>query len=233
MALPTAGLWPARGYHTGGYRRLVLWRTDVANGSSVVTDLFGPAPAQDARTNERYADGASRPTSAVRALNALVCGAAAVHTLRAWATAGATVRGLELARGFRGRHHVWDEESPLILEPADAPAGSLTGDRVLLESGAWAAAVEQSPDLLAAAAWLSPYVRVLPVPTLTVYSWVPDTDGGPSATTVTLVARDAAGATLASAGPAASVTLTLPAATWDVLVTSTGRPVLTTAPAPA
>lgn len=213
-------------YLRGGFKRLLVW--DPATGTTVDTTMVraGADLATSKDTSVRT-DGTARMVSLSRELIAGVSDWPALQQLRTWQNAGTPVRALLIALG-RGVHRQWDESVVPIVEPLPAPFGSLSGDVLRMYSSAVDADVYDSPDLLepfAGAAWDGTEDRVLPAPGLKVYG--KDASGSDN---VTLTALSFAAASLGSAGPSASPSLTLPANTYAVRVACATRPELATRP---
>ena len=199
----------------GGYRALVVYRTDTQE--AIVTRSARPVAFAEEAETRQLADGTLDDVRRVRAVAPEVASWPAVVALRRWAADGARIRAVLIAAG-RAPHLIWDEPVPVLLRSFNEGRGALSGDRLVLHTARYDAAVESSPDLLGTdlgAAWPGTAGRVLPAPGLTVYG----VGGG-------VEAHDRSGNVLASAATGAA--LVLPAATWSVHVTAAERPQLVT-----
>ena len=199
----------------GGYRALVVYRTDTQE--AVATRSVRPVAFAEEAETRQLADGTLDDVRRVRAVAPEVASWPAVVALRRWAADGARIRAVLIAAG-RAPHLLWDEPVPVLLRSFNEGRGTLSGDRLVLHTARYDAAVESSPDLLGTdlgALWAGSAERVLPAPGLTVYAV-----GG------SVEARDRAGGVLASA--AGGGALVLPAGTWSLSVTGAERPQLVT-----
>lgn len=204
----------------GGYRGLVVWRDDTRE--SIVTRSVKPVGFALETETRPLGDGTLDDLSRVRSVAPEVASWPAVVALRRWAAEvleGAEPRVLVRAVliGGRSPHLLWDEPVPVLLRAFNEGRGTLSGDRLVLHSARYDAAIESSPDLLGTPgvgdAWEGSAERVLPAPGLTIVS-----------DTATVEALDRGGAVVGSAPP--GEVLTLPGAVWSVRVTAGARPAL-------
>lgn len=141
---------------TGGYRRLVVWRTDTT-GVSLSTGVARVLEQSSEPTRAPQSDGTLRTDARSRAVAVGLFGWPQVATLRRWARDAeddpdVRVRAVLVAAG-RGTHLVWDEAVPPVLTPLASIRGDLTGDALLLHTGRYHAYVHDSPNLLAGRAF--------------------------------------------------------------------------------
>ena len=224
-----------------GYGLLVVYAVDAAGapvpGVSFATRSVRPLAYADSEPETRLvATGETVDETRPRAVAPEIAGWPEIQRLRHWQTLGYRVRAVVVAAG-RGRHVLWGEAVRPRLRSFSEGRGSLEGDRLLLETARFDAAVAESPDLLALAAplwnadgapteWAGSASVVLPAPGLAVYGYAEGADS-------TLEALDAAGAVLLASGPAAVPGLRLPSGTWSVRASGGSRvQMLTRAPQP-
>ena len=209
----------------GGYRALVVYRTDTQE--AIVTRSVRPVAFAEEPETRQLADGTIDDVRRVRSVAPEVASWPAVAALRRWAAEvlpgpepRVLVRAALIASG-RSPHLIWNEPVPVALRAFNEGRGTLSGDRLVLHSSRYDAAVVSTPDLFGATgAWAGGATQVLPVPGLTVYG---------AGSFVNAIGRG--GEFLGGADD--GVPYVLPPGTWRLYTESAARAsVLTRAPAP-